>query len=350
MIDLPAPEHSFASDNAAGASPEVLEALAAANIGSALAYGDDRWTRTAIDDVRRTLDAPAEVLFTWGGTGANVVGLGTLLQPWQAVICADSAHIVVDECGAPVRFTNSQLIPVATPDGKLRPDDLVAPSHWLGSEHHPQPRVVSITQSTEMGTLYTVDEIAALCDAAHALDMVVHLDGARIANAAAALNTDLRAMIRDTGVDAFTFGFTKNGAVFGEAVCFVDPSLAASAAFVRKQAGQLVSKSRFVAAQISALLADDLWLRNARHANDRAQDLAQRVSAIDGVEVCGTAEVNAVFVRLPRPVLEVLREWSFFWEWDAGSDLVRWMTSFATTAEDIDRFVDGIRVALRLPS
>ena len=185
MIDLPAPEHSFASDNAAGASPEVLEALAAANIGSALAYGDDRWTRTAIDDVRRTLDAPAEVLFTWGGTGANVVGLGTLLQPWQAVICADSAHIVVDECGAPVRFTNSQLIPVATPDGKLRPDDLVAPSHWLGSEHHPQARVVSITQSTELGTLYTVDEIAALCDAAHALDMVVHLDGARIANAAA---------------------------------------------------------------------------------------------------------------------------------------------------------------------
>lgn len=336
------PVASFASDNAAGVSPEVLEALADANAGPALAYGDDDWTRRAQAALREAFDAPVESFLCWGGTGANVVGLATVLQPWQAVISADCAHIVVDECGAPARFTGATIIPVAHDRGRISPEVVDRYAGWLGNEHHPQPAVVSITQATEMGTVYSVDEIGALCDRAHAHGMVVHLDGARIANALVAADTDLATMVRDTGVDLMTFGLTKDGAMYGETVVFLRPELAQRAAFVRKQAGQLPSKSRFIAAQLLALLADDLWLRNARHANAMAADLAEAVAAIDGVELLGPPEVNSVFARVPAAAVEPLQRWSFFWEWDPATALVRWMTSFATTAEDIERFAAGV--------
>ena len=347
MTDTPIPPlNSFASDNAAGVSPAVIDALAAANEGPALAYGDDSWTRRAEAAMRGLFDAPVEMSLCWGGTGANVVGLATVLQPWQAVIAPETAHIVVDECGAPTRFTGSTIITVPHDDGKLRRDAMEPFLGWLGTEHHVQPAVISISQATEMGTVYTADEIADLADWAHANGMAVHLDGARIANALVATGHDVASMIRDTGVDLMTFGLTKNGAMYGEAIIHLRPELATRAPFIRKQAGQLASKSRFIAAQILALLEDDLWLDNARHANDMAQLLATSVADIDGVTVTRRPEVNSVFVTLPADAIVPLQEWSFFWEWDLSVSLVRWMTSFATTPTDIERFTAGVRSVL----
>ncbi|MEZ5182606.1 MAG: beta-eliminating lyase-related protein [Acidimicrobiales bacterium] len=339
----PAPAASFASDNAAGASPEVIEALAAANAGPALAYGDDPWTADAVAAIRERFDAPVEVLFAWGGTGANIVGLTTLLQPWQSVIAVDSAHVIVDEAGGPARFSGSTFTTVANVDGKLVPDAIEPFVGWLGEEHHPQPAVATISQVTESGTVYTVDEIGALADRCHAHGMLLHLDGARIANALVASGSTLVEMVRDTGVDAMTFGFTKNGAVFGEAVVYLRPELAGHARFVRKQAGQLVSKSRFVGAQVSALLRDDLWLRNARTANDRAAELAGAVGELAAVEVVRPPEANAVFARIPWDRLGELQRWSFFWPWDPADAQVRWMASFATTSDDVATFAAGLR-------
>lgn len=336
------PAGSFASDNAAGVAPAVMEALAAANTPAALAYGDDPWTEAAVAAVRDRFAAPVDVLLCFGGTGANVVGLASVLEPWQAVVTPATAHIVVDECGAPARFTGATICPVATVDGKLAPDAIDECAHWLGSEHHPQPAVVSISQVTELGTVYTVDEIAQLCDRAHHHGMLVHLDGARIANALVAARSDLVAMVRDPGVDLMSFGMTKNGAMYGEAVVLLRPELAARARFVRKQAAQLPSKSRFVAAQLSALLDGDLWLANARHANEMAGLLCDAASRVAGVEIVHPPEANAVFARLPREAIRPLQEWSFFWEWDAAAAVVRWMTSFATTPEDVRRFVAGL--------
>lgn len=338
----PPPAASFASDNAAGVAPEVMDALVRANIGPALAYGDDPWTTEAVAALGAAFDAPVEVVMCWGGTGANVVGLASVLQPWEAVITTDAAHIVTDEAGAPARFTGATLVPVAHADGKLRPEAVAPYLHWRGEVHHPQPRVLSISQVTELGTVYADDEIAALADLAHAHDMVLHLDGARIANALAATGSDLRRSVRDVGVDLMTFGLTKDGAMYGDAVVFLRPDLAAHAHMVRKQAGQLPSKARFVAAQITALLADDLWIANARHANAMATRLADAVAGIDGVTVPRAPGANAVFAHVPPAAVGPLQDWSFFWPWDPATSLVRWMTGFATTTDDVDRFVAGV--------
>ena len=282
--------------------------------------------------------------FCWGGTGANVVGLQCLLRPWEAVICPDSAHIHVDECGAPERFTGSKLLAVPTPDGKLRPGQIEAFLHVVGDEHHAQPRVVSITQSTESGTLYQPAEIEAIVEVAHAHDLFVHLDGARLANAGAALG-DVRTSTSAAGVDVLTFGATKAGAMYGEAVVFLRPGLGEHARFVRKQAAQLPSKMRFVAAQFEALLGDGLWLRAARHANAMAARLADRLADSPGVEVVRPPEVNAVFVRMPSAAsAAALQAWSFVWDWDVTRHEVRAMTSFATTPDDVDRFAEGVAV------
>lgn len=342
MTALPSPASSFASDNAAGASPEVLEALAAANRGPALAYGDDPWTAAATEALRELFDAPVEVLLCFGGTGANVVGLASLLQPWQSVITVDSAHVVVDECGGPARFTGSTFTTVAHQDGKLTPDALLERVVGRGVEHRVQPRVATISQVTEMGTVYSTDEIGALADTCRTHDLLLHVDGARLANAVAATGTPVTAMLRDTGVDVVTFGFTKNGAVFGEAVVYLRPELAEHARFVRKQAGQLVSKSRFVGAQVAALLADDLWLRNARHANAMAADLAAKANEIDGVQVLHEPQANGVIAQIPWERLTELQTWSFFWPWDPSRSAVRWMTSFATTPDDVEAFAAGV--------
>lgn len=338
----PPPAASFASDNAAGVAPAVMDALVAANTGPALAYGDDRWTTAAVDALRDAFGLPVEVVMCWGGTGANVVGLASVLRPWEAVICLDSAHIFTDEAGAPARFTGSTFVPVPHDDGKLRPEAVEPYLHWTGDVHHPRPRVLSISQVTELGTVYTDDEVAALADLAHAHDMVLHLDGARIANALAATGSDLRRSIVDVGVDLMTFGLTKDGAMYGDAVVHLRPELAVHAHAVRKQAGQLPSKARFVAAQISALLADDLWLANARHANAMAARLADAVAGIDGVVVPRPPQANAVFAHLPADAVAPLQEWSFFWPWDPTTSLVRWMTGFTTTPDDVDRFAAGV--------
>ena len=342
----PPPERSFASDNAAGVHPDVIAAIQAANVGHALAYGSDAWTARTADRFHELFGRDVDVFLTFGGTGANIVGLQCLLAPWHAVICPESSHINVDECGGPERFTGSKLIAVPTSDGKLRPEQVTDRLHGLGDEHHVQPHVVSITQSTESGTLYSVDEIAALADVAHANGLFVHLDSARIGNATAALGGDVRSITVDAGVDVLTFGGTKAGMMYGEAVAFLTPGLAGGAKFVRKQAAQLPSKMRFVAAQFEALLHDDLWLRNGRHANDMALRLAGRVEAIDGVKLSRQPEVNSVFASLPRPAIDALQAWSFFWDWDVAADEVRWMTSYDTTVEDLDRFAAGVREAV----
>lgn len=342
----PAPSGSFASDNAAGVCAEVLDAMVRANEGPALAYGNDKWTSRANDDIRSVFDSDVESILCWGGTGANVVGLATMLRPWEAIVTVDTAHVVVDETGAPSRFTGSPILTVDHRNGKLTPEGIDKFTPWTGSEHHPQPRVATISQSTEMGTVYARDEIAALAEACHRNGMLLHLDGARIANALVSTGETLRSMIVDTGVDVMTFGFTKNGAMYGEAVVYLNRDFFEHARFVRKQAGQLVSKSRFAAAQISAMLTDDVWLRNARHANGKARQLATAVADIPSVTVTGPPEVNAVFARIPWDRLESLQQWSFFWPWNPAESLVRWMTSFQTTDEDVTLFAAGLRQLL----
>jgi threonine aldolase len=319
-----------------------MAAIVRANDGHALAYGADALTERATGRFRDLLGTDVGVSFAWGGTGANIVGLQCLLAPWEAVLCPESSHIVVDECGAAERIIGCKLIDVPTTDGKLRLEQITDHLHGQGDEHHVQVKVVSVTQSTEMGTLYTADEIGALADTCHANGLLLHVDGARIANAVAALGTDLRSLVVDTAVDVLTFGGTKNGLMYGEAVLFLRPELGAHAKFVRKQAAQLPSKMRFIAAQYDALLTDDLWLRNGAHANAMAQRLADAVDGIDGVELLRRPAVNAVFAKVPAKAIAPLQDWSFFWIWDAAASEVRWMCSFDTTEDDVDRFAAGV--------
>jgi threonine aldolase len=348
-VDLPpAPASSFASDNFAGAHPEVVEAIARANHGHAAAYGDDPWTKECEGRFRELFAADVTTLLTFNGTGANVLALASMLGPAEAVVCTDWAHIAVDETGGPERILGAKLIDLAAPDAKLTPAHLDAQAHLIGSPHHAQPGVVSITQSTELGTLYTVDEIAAVCDAAHRLGMTVHMDGARIANATAALAGDpatLRAQTIEAGVDVLSFGGTKNGLVGGEAVVFLRPELARRAVYLRKQVTQLPSKMRFLSAQFLAVLDDDLWLRAAGHANAMATELHAAVAGIDGVDAGDAPQVNSVFPLLRPEIVEPLRAWCFFWDWDVTRHQVRWMTAWDTTMEDVRRFAAGAAAA-----
>ncbi len=345
----PPPVRRFASDNNAGAHPAVLDALVAANEGHALAYGDDPWTAECLARFRDLFGPATETFLVWGGTGANVMALATMLGPAQAVVCSENAHINVDETGAPERILGAKLIDLPSPGGKLVPEHLESLAHLQGVAHHAQPGVVSITQSTELGTVYSPDEIAALCDTAHRMGMRVHLDGARIANATAALGgttAALRSFTVDAGVDVVSFGGTKNGLVYGEAVVYLDPELARSAAYVRKQVTQLPSKMRFVAAQLNALLDGDLWLRNAQHANDMAQLLYEQVRTIPGVHLDGPPVVNSLYPVLPADRIRPLQDWSYFYDWDVHCHQVRWMTAWDTTPDDVMAFAAGVRAGL----
>ena len=342
----PAPSCAFASDNAAGAHPLVLEALVAANEGHALAYGADRWTQEAEARFRDLFGPHATPLLTWNGTGANVMALATMIRPADMVLCSRWAHIAVDETGAPERVLGTKLHTLPSADGKLVPEQLHELAHYIGDQHHAQPGVVSLTQSTELGALYTADEIAAICDTAHSLGMKVHLDGARIANATAALGGTvqaLRSFTVDAGVDAVSFGGTKAGLAFGEAVILLDPALAARARFIRKQVTQLPSKMRFVAAQFNALLHDELWIRLADHANRLATRLYEATRDLPKVSYDAAPAVNSVFPLLPPDLIAPLQEWCFFWDWDVSRGQVRWMTAWDTTAGDVDRFAAGVR-------
>jgi threonine aldolase len=343
FVAPPPPEQSFASDNAAGAHPRVLEALGAANVGASLPYGRDPWTTRSAERFRALFEADVEVFYTYGGTGANVVALQCLLASHEAVICPTSAHMNVDECGAPERFTGAKLIDVPSSDGKLSPDAVRALLQSSHDEHRVAPRVVAISQPTELGTVYSVDEIAELAELAQEHELVLYVDGARIANAVAALGCSVRELTYGAGVDVLTFGGTKNGLLYGEAVVFLRPELARRAHFARKQAGQLASKMRFIAAQFDVLLQDGLWLAGAANANDMAGRLASRVAGLANVEIARPVEVNSLFARLPAPLAHQLQNWSFFWDWDLNDNLVRWMTSFATREEDVARFAEGVR-------
>lgn len=334
---------TFASDNNSGVHPKVLEALARVNEGHVLAYGDDPHTAAATARLKAVFGDDAEVFFVFNGTAANVLSLKAMTQPYHAVLCAMGAHIDVDECGAPERFTGCKLLPIPTPDGKLTPD-LVAPHvKGVGIQHHAQPRVVSITNSTEVGTVYAPHEVRALADFCHARGLRLHVDGARIANAAASLGVGLRELTRDAGVDALSLGGTKNGLMFGEAVLLFDPTLAGDFKFHRKQAMQLASKMRFVAAQFDALLEDDLWLRNARHANRMARLLAEEAAKVPGVELVRMPQANAVFARLPPAAIPLLQAEVPFYTWDEARHEGRWVASFDTTEDDVLRLVEALR-------
>jgi threonine aldolase len=335
----------FASDNHAGVLPQVLDAIAAANTGHAVSYGGDEWTARLEGLLRDHFGDEARAALVFNGTGANVVALQALTRPYEACICASTAHLNVDECGAPERVSGLKLLPVDTPDGKLTPE-LVAPRLVrFGDEHAVQPRVVSITQSTELGTLYTPDEIAALADQAHELGMLLHIDGARLSNAAAALGVELRAITTDVGADAVSFGGTKNGMLLGEAVVFLRTGLGGEVAFLRKQSMQLASKMRFLAAQFEALLAD--WRTPAAHANAMAARLAEAVTPIDGVQVTQRVQANAVFAVLPPAATAWLQERWHFYVWDEATGEVRWMCSWDTTEEDVEAFAADVAEALR---
>ena len=339
---MSAPWRGFASDNYAGIHPEVLDAISRANAGHAVAYGDDDETERLRGMVRDTFGPQAEVFPVFNGTGANVVALQSMCRPWQAVICAESAHVNVDEGGAPEKVAGLKLWTVPTEDGLLTPDLVDVHAVRAGDVHRAQQAVVTITQSSELGTAYTVDQLGRLADHVHSLGLRLHLDGARIANAAASLGVSLRDITTDVGVDAVSFGGTKNGAMGAEAVIVLDPDLSEAVPFLRKSAMQLASKMRFVSAQLTALLTDDLWLRNARHANDMARRLESGVRAIPGVEVMRRVDANAVFAVLPPAVTERLQRDYRFYTWDDHTGEVRWMCSWDTTAEDVDGFVAAI--------
>jgi threonine aldolase len=340
---------TFASDNAAGVHPDVLAALLAANEGHALAYGDDDLTRRAEARFGEVFGADASVFFVQGGTAANVLALSAALRPYEAVICAASAHVHTDECGALERFSGSKVLAVPAPDGKLTPALVDEVAGAGPDQHHVQPAIVSISQSTELGTVYSTKEISVLAEHARQRGFRLHLDGARIANAAAALGIGLREASRDLGVDLLSFGGTKNGAMAAEAVVIFDPELERGFRYIRMQGMQTASKMRYVAAQLEALLTDELWLRNAEHANAMARRLATAAAGLAGIQIVHPVEANAVFAVCPPAATTSLQARFPFHVWDERHQVVRWMCAWDTTQEDVDSFVAAMREIIATP-
>ncbi len=336
---------SFASDNHAGTHPAVFEAMVAASQGDAPAYGDDSVTSALTDCVRRHFGAQAEPFVVFNGTAANILSLTALLRSYEGVVCAETAHINTDECGAPEALLGSKLLPVATSDGKLTPELVAGWLHGIGDQHHVQPRVVSISQSTELGTCYTLNEVRQLANYAHEHGMYLHIDGARLANAAVSLGCELADVV--AGADVVSLGATKNGALNAEAVVVLRPELARGMAFVRKQRMQLASKMRFLSAQLLALFDGELWRANASHANAMARRLASGVNDTEEVEVCYPVEANAVFARLAPVAITAMQTLYTFHVWDEWTGTVRWMTSFDTEERHIDDFVESLRQAVK---
>jgi len=331
---------SFGSDNHAGVHPAVLRAIVDANPGDAIAYGTDAWTEEATAGLREIFGAD-EAFLVLNGSGANVLGLSLLLRRHEAVICAESAHINTDECGAPEQLVGTKLLTVPTEDGKITPELIAEKLSGRGDDHRSQPGVVAVTQATELGTCYTLAELRKIADFCHASDLRVFLDGARLANAAASLDCSLAELAECA--DVLSFGGTKNGAMGAEALIVMRPTLSADAPYLRKQLLQLSSKLRFVAAQFNALLRDDLWCINASHANAMARLLAEGAATVDGIEIVHPVQANAVFARLhPRHIAALQQNWTFH-VWDEGDNVVRWMTAFDTTEADVDAFLADIR-------
>src|SRR5712691_7030834 len=336
------PARSFASDNNAGIHPDVLKAIGAVNQGHVVGYGDDPCTESAVGKFREHFGADINVFFVFNGTAANVLSLKALTEPYHAVICAEASHIYMDECGAPEKFTGCKLIPIPTTDGKLTVKSVERAYHGIGDQHHVQPHVISITQATEMGTVYKPEEIEALARFAHERKMFLHMDGARIANAAASLGLNLRQATRDLGVDALSFGGTKNGLMGAEAVVFFDKKLSRNFHYLRKQGMQLASKMRFISVQLDTLLSNGLWVKNAQHANRMARLLQREISKIHQVKIIYKVEANGVFAQIPKRAIAKLQKRYFFYVWNEEQSVVRWMCSFDTRADDVKKFADFV--------
>ncbi len=337
----------FASDNNAGVRPEVLRELTEVNIGHQIGYGDDIYTYKAKELFTEHLGPQTEVFFVFTGTAANVLGLYGVTRSWNSVITADSAHLNTDECGAPEKFTGCKILTVETPDGKIKPDLLKRHMHGFDFEHHAQPKVISLTQATEMGTVYAREEIREIADYAHSLGLLVHMDGARLANAAVSLGLPFRSFTVDAGVDILSFGGTKNGMMFGEAICFLKPGLSEDFKYIRKQGMQLASKMRFISAQYIAYFRDNLWEKCAAHSNSMAKLLADEISRISEVKITQKVESNGVFVIMPKSVAERVRKRYFFYPWNDETSEYRLMTSWDTTEEDIEEFVKLLKKELK---
>uniref|UniRef100_UPI00321671AC threonine aldolase family protein n=1 Tax=uncultured Draconibacterium sp. TaxID=1573823 RepID=UPI00321671AC len=337
----------FASDNNSGVHLSVLKAMQAANQGHVVGYGNDPYTQQAISVFKEKFGENTEVFFVFNGTGANVLSLSTVTQSFHSVICAETAHIQEDECGAPEKFTGCKLLPVEPENGKITPERIKPHLKGFDFEHHSQPKVISISQVTEMGTVYQPEEIKALADLAHKNNMLLHMDGARISNAAVALDMDFREFTVDCGVDILSFGGTKNGMMMGEAVLFFNPELTGQTKYIRKQSMQLYSKMRFVGAQFLAYFENDLWKETASHANKMAKLLEQKIAEIPEIKITQPVDANGIFAIVPKQIIEPLQNQFFFYIWDDLKSEVRWMTSFDTTEEEIIEFVELIKKLLK---
>ena len=336
-------KRGFASDNNSGIHPDILKAICTENEGHAVGYGGDKTTEMAINLFKQEFGEEIDVYFVFNGTGANVLSLSTLSHSFHSVICAETAHIQTDECGAPEKFTGSKLLPVASTNGKITPEGIIRYLHGFEFEHHSQARIISISQVTELGTVYSVEEIKAITKLAHEYGLFVHMDGARLANAAVALDLPFRAFTVDAGIDVLSFGGTKNGMMLGEAVVFFNPECSKNTKYIRKQSMQLFSKMRFVSAQFVAYFNNDLWKKNATHSNKMAKLLEQAVRNISAIHITQSVDANGVFAIVPPEIIPQLQEKYFFYMWDEHRSEVRWMTSFDTEEEDITNFAALIK-------
>jgi threonine aldolase len=337
---------TLASDNYSGVHPIIMEALLKANQGHAASYGADEYTAAAIDRFKMLFGPDAEIFFVYNGTGANVLGLQPLTQSFHSILCAELAHVNVDESTAPEKFLGCRLIPVPAPDGKMSPEDIEDKINRIGDQHHPQAKVITLSQSTEYGTVYTIPELQRIAAVGKKHNLYVHMDGSRISNAAVTLGTGFREFTRDVGIDVLSFGGTKNGMMFGEAIIVFDPALARDLKYIRKQGMQLHSKMRFIGAQFDALLKDDLWKRNATHSNAMARLLENELSQISEVRITKPVDANVVFAQLPEAIIEPLQEQAFFYVWNDKLREVRLMCAWDTTVEEIKDFARKIKTLL----
>jgi threonine aldolase len=338
---------TFASDNYAGVHPEVMEAILHANHDHASSYGADEYTQRAITKFEAIFGEKIDVYFAYNGTGANVLGLQTITQSYHSILCSELAHINVDESTAPEKFTGCKLISVPTRDGKITPEDVEARIIRIDDQHHPQAKVISISQTTEYATVYTIDEIKALSAVAKKYNLFLHMDGSRISNAAISLNKDFASFTRDAGVDVLSFGGTKNGMMFGEAIVFFNPELSKQFKFIRKQAMQLHSKMRFIGAQFDALLTNDLWRRNANHSNRMAKLLETELRSVSKIKITQSVDANGVFAIIPKDWTEDLQKQNYFYVWNDKTNEVRLICSFDTTEDEIRNFGETLRKLAR---
>ena len=337
----------FGSDNHSGVHPNILKALSKANKGYAISYGDDKLTKNCVKKIENVFGSDVDVFFVYNGTAANIIGLKTVTNSFNSVICAETSHLNVHECCGPESFTGCKLVTIPAEDGKLKPELIKQSLIGVGDVHMAQPKVVSITQSTELGTTYTIDEMKKLCNFAHKNKLIVHVDGARLCNAAVFLNKDLKTITRDVGVDILSFGGTKNGMMFGEAVVFFNKNLTKDFEFYRKQGMQLTSKMRFISAQFNAFFENNLWFKNAEYANKMAQYLKNELLKIDQVKIIQKVEANMVYVYIPIKYLQKLREKFYFHVFDDNSCEARLMCSFNTKKESIDGLINSLKEIIK---